>query len=148
MSFQDPFGASRSAGLRASDAEREQVADALRRHHADGRLQSDEFEQRIERCYQARTVDQLDRLLDDMPRGDRTVSLPGAGWVAGRHGRPPLPVIALAAVATLWVLGAIAGALTWGGGGYHHGPPVLPLVVVAFLVWRFVARRRRRADRM
>ena len=148
MSFQDPFGAPRSAGLRASDAEREHVADALRRHHADGRLQFDEFEERLERCYQARTADQLDRLLDDLPHGDRGVSLRGAGWAAGRRGRPPLPVLALAAVAGLWLLGALAGALAWGGGAYHHGPSLLPLVVVAFVVWRFVTRRRRRAARI
>ena len=42
--------------LRASDAERERSADALRRHHADGRLTTDEFEERTGRAYAATTL--------------------------------------------------------------------------------------------
>ncbi len=41
------------SGTRASDAERDRVADALRRHHADGRLSTDEFEERTGRAYAA-----------------------------------------------------------------------------------------------
>lgn len=58
--------AHRSA-LRASDAERDLVADHLRRAAAEGRLQTDELEQRVEAALTARTYGQLERLLDDLP---------------------------------------------------------------------------------
>jgi hypothetical protein len=53
--------------LRASDAERSATADVLRRHHADGRLDTDELEERIERCYAAKTRGELDALTADLP---------------------------------------------------------------------------------
>lgn len=56
------------SALRASDGERERAADALRRHHADGRLTTDEFEQRMERALAARTLGDLDALFTDLPR--------------------------------------------------------------------------------
>src|SRR5579862_3358748 len=56
------------SGLRASDAERERAAEALRRHHADGRLTTDELEERTERAYASKTLGDLDRLFGDLPR--------------------------------------------------------------------------------
>jgi Domain of unknown function (DUF1707) len=53
--------------LRASDADREQVARALRHHLVAGRLAADEFEQRIEHAYAAGTVDDLRELTRDLP---------------------------------------------------------------------------------
>jgi|1186.fasta_scaffold668918_2 hypothetical protein len=58
----------RGSGLRASDADRERAADSLRRHHADGRLTTDEFEERLERAYAAVTLGELDQLFGDLPR--------------------------------------------------------------------------------
>jgi hypothetical protein len=56
------------SGLRASDAERERAAEALRRHHADGRLTTDELDERTERAYAAKTHGDLDQLFGDLPR--------------------------------------------------------------------------------
>jgi hypothetical protein len=56
------------SGLRASDAERERAAEALRRHHTDGRLTTDELEERTERAYAATTLGDLDELFGDLPR--------------------------------------------------------------------------------
>lgn len=56
------------SGLRASDAERERAAETLRRHHADGRLTTDELEERTARAYAATTIGDLDRLFSDLPR--------------------------------------------------------------------------------
>jgi DUF1707 SHOCT-like domain len=56
------------SGTRASDAERERAADALRRHHADGRLSTDELEERTGRAYAATTLGDLDQLFADLPR--------------------------------------------------------------------------------
>ncbi|WP_181789463.1 DUF1707 SHOCT-like domain-containing protein, partial [Streptomyces phytophilus] len=45
--------------LRASDADRERVADILRDALAEGRLAMDEFEERLEEAYRAKTYAQL-----------------------------------------------------------------------------------------
>jgi Flp pilus assembly protein TadB len=54
--------------LRASDAEREQTVSSLRAHHAAGRLQTDELDQRIAEALTATTVTQLDQQLRDLPK--------------------------------------------------------------------------------
>jgi Domain of unknown function (DUF1707)/Cell wall-active antibiotics response 4TMS YvqF len=53
--------------LRASDAEREQVASALREHLVAGRLTLDEFSERVDAAHAARTVGELDALRRDLP---------------------------------------------------------------------------------
>jgi hypothetical protein len=53
--------------LRVSDADRQSVVDALRRHTGEGRLAIDEFEQRSETAFAARTRADLQGLLDDLP---------------------------------------------------------------------------------
>jgi len=54
--------------MRASDAERGRAADALRQHHVDGRLDTEELEERTGRAYAATTLDELDQLFADLPR--------------------------------------------------------------------------------
>jgi Domain of unknown function (DUF1707) len=63
------FGSEPPAGdqTRASDAEREQVADALRDAMAEGRLDMAEFEERLDAALQARTRAELVPLLRDLP---------------------------------------------------------------------------------
>ena len=53
--------------LRASDAEREQLVDALREHAADGRLTTDELEERTAAAYAATTRGELVALRRDLP---------------------------------------------------------------------------------
>jgi hypothetical protein len=53
--------------LRASDAERSATADLLRKHHAEGRLDTTELEERVERCYAAKTRGELDAVTADLP---------------------------------------------------------------------------------
>jgi len=53
--------------MRASDAEREAAARSLGAHLAAGRLTLDEFSERIDRAYRARTLDELDALSADLP---------------------------------------------------------------------------------
>jgi hypothetical protein len=62
----DP-GAERRASLRASDADRERFVEALRQHHADGRLTTEELTERTGRAYTARTLGDLDALATDLP---------------------------------------------------------------------------------
>src|SRR5215469_5803820 len=53
--------------MRASDAEREQAAEALRDDYAAGRLSSEEFDERLDAAYKASTVQQLAQLRADLP---------------------------------------------------------------------------------
>jgi hypothetical protein len=55
------------APMRASDAEREHTADALRDHYAAGRLSSEELDERLDVAYKASTVQQLAQLRADLP---------------------------------------------------------------------------------
>lgn len=54
-------------GVRASDAERQDIVEALQRHHAAGRLTLAELDERMTAAYAARTRDQLAALLTDLP---------------------------------------------------------------------------------
>ena len=123
-----------SAGLRASDAERERVADALRRHHLDGRLDTDELQERLERCYAARTAGELEPLLADLP-----------GEAPPRTARPPAgpsPTLLAAGVVLVLLAFATAGAVAH---GHHPGPfPFLAVLLLDKLAWG--GPRRRRAE--
>lgn len=60
----------RNPSMRASDGERERVAAALQEHCAQGRLTVEEFQERLERAYTAKTVGELDALTADLPAED------------------------------------------------------------------------------
>jgi hypothetical protein len=64
--------------LRASDADRDRTAELLREHHAVGRLTAEEFDDRLEKAFAARTLGELDVLLADLPAID-LYQLPAAG---------------------------------------------------------------------
>ncbi|MDQ0776972.1 hypothetical protein QF026_005438 [Streptomyces aurantiacus] len=53
--------------LRASDADRERVAEVLRDAVAEGRLDMEEFEERLETTYKARTYKELEPITRDLP---------------------------------------------------------------------------------
>ncbi|MFE5404599.1 DUF1707 domain-containing protein [Streptomyces sp. NPDC056580] len=55
--------------LRASDADRERVAEVLRDALAEGRLDMGEFEERLEATYKARTYGELTPITRDLPAG-------------------------------------------------------------------------------
>ncbi|WP_405833968.1 DUF1707 domain-containing protein [Streptomyces sp. NBC_01176] len=56
-----------SAPVRASDAERDRVEARLQHHYAVGRLTLPELVERVGVAYEARTREQLDALLRDLP---------------------------------------------------------------------------------
>ncbi|MHB8491751.1 MAG: DUF1707 SHOCT-like domain-containing protein [Solirubrobacteraceae bacterium] len=58
---------SEPGALRASDAEREHVAQQLREHFAAGRIDADELAKRLEAVYGARTVGELAAQREDLP---------------------------------------------------------------------------------
>jgi hypothetical protein len=55
------------SGLRVSDQQREQVAQAIREHYASGRLNEDELTERVTAAYAARTESDLAELVKDLP---------------------------------------------------------------------------------
>jgi Flp pilus assembly protein TadB len=74
--------------VRASDADRDQAAAALREHLVAGRLTSDEFDERLDKAYAARTLGELDDLMADLPRADLD-QLPDASLRRPARGNPP-----------------------------------------------------------
>ena len=66
-------------GLRVSHEDRDQVAETLRVAAGDGRLSSDELDERLERALTARTYDDLAVLVADLPpAGNVVVPVQGA----------------------------------------------------------------------
>ena len=105
--------------LRASDADRERVAAKLRDHAVAGRLTMQELEERSGQAFAARTVDQLDALLADLPR---------RGPHVPTHARAVLLLlvqgilcvlvgVVFVTVALLWALAWAVARLTAAAGG-------------------------------
>jgi hypothetical protein len=108
--------------LRAADADRERVAERLRTSHAEGRLDMTEFQQRLERCYEAKTLGELGELVRDLPRHEEQDERRAFGWF--RTWRWRLPSLAPLLIALIVVAAATGHHLFW---------LWIPLV---FLFWR------------
>jgi hypothetical protein len=78
--------------IRASDADRDRTAALLREHHVAGRLTAEEFSERLDKAYAAKTLGELDDLLADLPAID-LYQLPDASLrrPPSPPGAPPLP---------------------------------------------------------
>jgi Flp pilus assembly protein TadB len=125
--------AGRDPNLRAADADRERIAERLRKSHAEGRLDMDEFQQRLERCLEARTFGELGELVRDLPRQDDQDERRSLGWSPTWRWRLVLLAPILLAV-------ILVSAAT---GHQHH---VFWLwIPVVFLLWRMSWWRRRRS---
>jgi hypothetical protein len=120
--------------VRASDAERERVAAALRDAMGEGRLTLDEGEQRLAAAYASTYRDELPRLTADLP-----APLPADGTRRPDRPRRPRPgdrLIGLVAVAAV-VIGAVAlaaGRTLW---------PAILLGILAVMLVKHRARGRR-----
>jgi Domain of unknown function (DUF1707) len=121
----------RDQNLRAADADREAIAERLRKSHAEGRLDVQEFQERLDRCLQAKTLGDLGQLVNDLPREPSRER----SWHLKRMRVVPL-------LATLFGAAAIVAAV------WHHGASGLwalfPLFfLVRFLVWPYRPWHRR-----
>jgi hypothetical protein len=128
--------------LRVSDAERDVVAAELGEHFQVGRLNQDEFDERLSAALTAKTRSDLSSLLADLPPREsvRTAPLPAPPVAAGQAGRY-LPLL----VPLLFAVVLASGISSHGPHGAHHGPwPLLWLwwAVPAVVIWM----RRRAAD--
>src|SRR5580704_461499 len=75
--------------LRIGDREREAVAAELQEHYAHGRLTLEEFNQRLDAVFAAKTQSDLSRITVDLPH----VRSGGAPLPASRSGPPPQSAI-------------------------------------------------------
>ncbi len=105
--------------LRAGDADRDRVAETLREQHLAGRIDTDELQERIDRCYAAKTYAELDALLADLPGDDPRER------VSERPRRRPVPRIALLPLLPILI---VALALS-------HGHVLWLVVPVAFFLF-------------
>jgi Domain of unknown function (DUF1707) len=130
-----PWPTGPSGSYRVSDAEREDVAEQLRRHAADGRLSFDEFDRRLDECLAAASYDQLRPVLRDLPM------LVDRDAAAQRPLAARFPLVVL--VGALLVIG-VGVSLT---GRVFPFLPLVPLATWALLIgWRVTTPRRHRWD--
>jgi hypothetical protein len=154
--------------IRVGDAEREAVAAQLREHYGDGRLTLDELNERLDQTFAAKTVSELGAVTTDLPR-DSSTWAPGAGVSAGttrtnlsvgpqgdgprndgwdsargRMAAVAAPLVAMIAIAGLWILVMFGGI--FGPGGRPFGI-VLLIAVFAFIRKMFGGRRGGRCGR-
>ncbi|MER5729646.1 DUF1707 domain-containing protein [Streptomyces sp. NPDC002138] len=108
--------------MRASDAEREQVAEMLREAVAEGRLDMEEFDERLGAALGARTRGELEALTSDLPVAARSAGhATTSGW-AERTGGAVTSSGAFAVWGGFarrghWTVGRTFTAFTlWGGG--------------------------------
>lgn len=66
-------------GMRASDADRERVAEALREAAAEGRLDLEELDQRLDQVFAAKTYAELAPITADIPTPGTTPRAPATG---------------------------------------------------------------------
>ena len=101
----------RDPNLRASDADREATADRLRQHHTDGRIDADEFQERLDKCFAAKTVGELTELTRDLPDDTarhRATGRTAFGLLGGLRMIPIVPII-LAIIAIHLIVGVASG---------------------------------------
>jgi hypothetical protein len=105
--------------LRASDADRDAVAERLRQAAGEGRLEPEELEERVEAALRARTYGELARLVADLPgspdaprRWPRSQARPLARSAVLGTGLLVAVTLALALIALVAVLVLAAVALT------------------------------------
>jgi hypothetical protein len=105
----------RTSSYRASDADRERVADRLRQAAAEGRLLAHELEERIHAALRAKTYGELDAVVADLPGGAVAGRPRGRGreFVVHHPGLAVAAVVAVALVATVLALIAFVASGAW-----------------------------------
>jgi hypothetical protein len=107
----------RTSALRASDVDRDNVAERLRAAAVEGRIDADELEERLHLALRARTYGDLRRLVADLPAGRSQRPQRSLGrmafWVAVRVA---VLLVAVAVIVTVLIVTAlwwIAATLLW-----------------------------------
>ena len=132
------------AGWRASDADREQVAERLRVAATEGRLQDDEFEDRLAATFSARTYGELDRVVSDLP------APPAPRRREPAFGLRPGVAVAIALVLAFALLSTVSFGVGHGHAEHHGGfgiPGTGVWLIWLAIGWRYLVHRRRRGLR-
>ena len=125
---------SQAPEMRIGDAEREAAVFALGEHYAAGRLTKDEYDERADVAWAAKTSSAMWPLFADLPRPQ--ASIPTRGRLAAPPDRARPGWWVGAGMAPLLLLVLVQVVLT-----------DLPLVVLLILVWVFLARSGRHWSR-
>lgn len=99
---------SAEANVRASDADRAQIVDHLRRATDDGRLLPREFDERLGKALHARTYGELDAIVADLPQARDPAKRPGQATSALRR-RAALIAMTAATLATTAFVVSLTG---------------------------------------
>jgi Domain of unknown function (DUF1707) len=117
--------------IRASDEDRDRAVTLLREHHAAGRLTAEEFSERLDKAYEAKTMGDIDTLLADLPGIDLyrlpDASLPRYRSVPGSTSR--LGAVQAASAGARPQHGRFSAAWLAAWGGW------LSVSVLCFVVW-------------
>jgi DUF1707 SHOCT-like domain len=121
---------SRRASIRASDADREHVAERLRKAAAEGRLLTEELEHRLMAAFSARTYGELEPLVADLPRE------------VARRGRQQraLPIPRPAAALAILIVMPVVVALVVAAAVLVISMFAMWVAVVAIMMWVFGRR--------
>jgi hypothetical protein len=108
--------------LRASDADRERVADVLRDALVEGRLQLTEFESRLEEAHAARTHGELEQVVHDLPVPGGSAAVAPVGQQSERIGGMPTSRNAIAILGAfdrkgIWTIARRFTTVAFMGGG-------------------------------
>jgi hypothetical protein len=117
--------------IRVSDADRDRIVERLREHYADGRLTSDELDERVSAALSAKTYGDLRAIMTDLPEPE-LVGPPGAMGAMGamRSAGPAGPT------------GSLGPQDGWGPpwaapgrpmATFRRGPRILPLVLIGLV---------------
>lgn len=138
----EEYSVSKFGGTAATDAGRDAATGQLREHYAAGRLSLDQFQDRLDEAYRARTVRELNAVTDGLPHVGRVIPS-GATWggyqgsysssvadmraALARTGRRIMLAFAVLTAGSLLILGLLITAFLVHGG-------LLAAVVAAVLV--------------
>ena len=130
--------------MRASDADRERIVGLLHTAATEGRIGSDELEQRVSVALKARTYGELDALIADLPssrsaarrRREKPIAIRMGGWAVSAVRANPWLIVLMVPVAALtvavmitvlvmWTAVMVAGMVMGGGRGTRR-PPLEP----------------------
>lgn len=134
----------RQAGWKASDADREQVAQRLQVAATEGRLHDDELEDRLAATFAARTYGELDRVVADLP------APPAPRRREPAFGLRPGVAVAIAVVVAFVLLSSVSFGVGHGHPDHHGGigvPGAGVWLIWLAIAWRFLVHRRRRGVR-
>ena len=116
--------------LRVSDQERDRTAQELREHYAAGRITEDEFNDRVQEAYSARTQQQLGALLSDLPALPATPQQLRAELAERRRHLRRRLLQEAGGAATPFVICVVIWAASGAQGGFWPAYVAIPLVVL------------------